>query len=375
MSPGVGSCAAAAGLGLGFGGVGAGDAAQPPSEGEVLDALPLKVRVASPEAAAASPGPPRSDEATLAARWNAALAQENAALMERVALAQESAALAQENAMLMERQAMLLMTSMYGAPASPYLTQAPTAAPWAADPWAALRAVVAAPSLQGPHAWPTTSSADFSGDLWGYPPKPAAAVGRTAGDWGATAEGAGGAGGGGGRRRQAQAQPQASQRRDGDRPKELTTVMMRNIPNNYTRDLLLQLIDSRSFRGSYDLVYLPMDFETEVGFGYAFINFVSVDQAELFRESFRGFRDWAVMSEKVCVVSWSDSLQGLRDHVERYRNSPVMHESVRDSFKPVLFKDGVRIPFPPPTRRLMPPRPVPRRQPAVSSASVASVVS
>ena len=29
-------------------------------------------------------------------------------------------------------------------------------------------------------------------------------------------------------------------------------------------------------------------------------------------------------------------------HVERYKNSPVMHKSVPDEYKPVIFADGVR---------------------------------
>jgi len=141
----------------------------------------------------------------------------------------------------------------------------------------------------------------------------------------------------------------------------LTTVMMRNIPNNYTRALLLQLLDE-SFYGTYDLVYLPIDFKTGVGLGYAFINFLNPQFAEEFGTQFQDFTGWALLSEKVCEVSWSDMLQGLDDHIERYRNSPVMHESVPDDFKPALFRNGVRIPFPGPTRTLRAPRPRSRRQ-------------
>lgn len=53
---------------------------------------------------------------------------------------------------------------------------------------------------------------------------------------------------------------------------------------------------------------------------------------------------------------WGGPHQGLEAHVERYRNSPVMHEDVPDTFKPVLFANGVRISFPLPTRKLRAPR-------------------
>merc|ERR1740123_2226645 len=42
---------------------------------------------------------------------------------------------------------------------------------------------------------------------------------------------------------------------------ERTTVMLRNLPNDYTRDMLLALLDKEGFQGKYNFVYLPMDFK------------------------------------------------------------------------------------------------------------------
>jgi len=141
----------------------------------------------------------------------------------------------------------------------------------------------------------------------------------------------------------------------------LTTAMMRNIPNNYTRTMLLELIDSEGFSGQYDLVYLPMDFKNNVGLGYSFVNLVDTETAKRFQRHFSGFRDWKAQSDKVCEVTWSGAIQGIDAHIERYRNSAVMHESVLDECKPVLFKDGKRVPFPQPTKRIRAPRQLPRR--------------
>jgi hypothetical protein len=132
--------------------------------------------------------------------------------------------------------------------------------------------------------------------------------------------------------------------------------MMRNTPNNMTRDALVELLDAHGFGGCYDLVYLPMDFQTEAGLGYAFINLFTQDEAERILQYFEGFADWGVVSDKVCKMTWSD-LDGLQGHVDRYRNSPVQHESVPDKFKPALFnKDGERVPFPAPTKKIRAPR-------------------
>merc|ERR1719379_690789 len=135
-----------------------------------------------------------------------------------------------------------------------------------------------------------------------------------------------------------------------------TTAMMRNIPPEYTRTKLLELVDSAGFTATYDLVYLPIEFRSETNLGYAFINFTKHEDADKFKEKFQGFKDWYVTSDKVCEVGWSDVIQGTADHIERYRNSPVMHESVPDEFKPALFKDGVRQSFPAPTKKIRAPR-------------------
>eukprot|EP00913_Durusdinium_trenchii_P000434 g397.t1 len=109
------------------------------------------------------------------------------------------------------------------------------------------------------------------------------------------------------------------------KPKERTTVMLRNLPNNYTREMFLQLLDEQGMKGLYDFV------------------------------TFHGFSDWALPTAKVCEVRWSGPHQGLRAHVDRYRNSPVMHKSVPDDYKPMIFKDGVRKAFPRPTKKVKAP--------------------
>lgn len=133
-----------------------------------------------------------------------------------------------------------------------------------------------------------------------------------------------------------------------------TTVMWRNLPNNYTRDDLLGLINSEGFAGSYDFFYSPMDFTSSALVGYAFINFVNGQVAEQFFQHFQGFKQWSLMSVKVSEVGWS-TLQGLDGHIERYRNSPVMHPDVPDEMRPLLLQSGQSVPFPPPTKKLRAP--------------------
>lgn len=135
-----------------------------------------------------------------------------------------------------------------------------------------------------------------------------------------------------------------------------TTLMFRNLPNNYTRAGLLDMLDAEGFNRHYSFVYLPTDFKNFAGFGYAFVNFATHEAAVRAKRHFQGYCNWSVPSQKVCEVVWSGPVQGLSAHTERYRNSPVMHDSVPDEYKPVVFVNGQRVPFPPPTKKIRPPR-------------------
>lgn len=156
-------------------------------------------------------------------------------------------------------------------------------------------------------------------------------------------------------------------------PTTATTLIMRKLPKTLSRDGLVALMNDEGFHGSYDLVYVPVDFATRTGLGYAFVNLVSPEIARSFLEAFDGFSRWESTSKKVCEVSWSCELQGLEAHVERYRDSPVLHESVPDMFKPILLCDGVRISFPLPTKTIKQPRLRASRQKLKSSRRFGAV--
>jgi hypothetical protein len=139
-------------------------------------------------------------------------------------------------------------------------------------------------------------------------------------------------------------------------PPDPTTVILRNIPDEFTSKSLVALLDRCGFRGRFDYLYLPMGFVDGVNLGYAFVNLTTHQDALVFTDVFHGFSDWGVETDKQGDISWARPCQGLRAHVERYRNSPVMHPCMPDGFKPMIFKDGQRVPFPAPTRPIKAPK-------------------
>lgn len=134
-----------------------------------------------------------------------------------------------------------------------------------------------------------------------------------------------------------------------------TSMMLRNIPLDLTRNMFLSMLDSEGFAGKYDFVYLPRDFQTSANLGYAFVNLLAHDDAVQMQHHFGGFCRWSTRSQKKCEAVWSTT-QGLAAHIDRFRNNPVMHESVPEDSKPMLFQEGARAAFPAPTRKLKAPR-------------------
>lgn len=104
---------------------------------------------------------------------------------------------------------------------------------------------------------------------------------------------------------------------------DVTTVMLRNIPNKYTRTGLLAALVERGFDPTVDCnnLYLPMDAGSGCNLGYAFLNFTGHDKALGFMKQFDGCRLPSAGSRKVCSVVWANK-QGLFQH----SNPPTVKE-------------------------------------------------
>jgi len=147
-----------------------------------------------------------------------------------------------------------------------------------------------------------------------------------------------------------------------------TTLVLKRLPSGCTRESLCALLDSTNFTGRYNFLYMPAHFKSWTLFRYAFINFEThADAARAILEL--PLAPWpcspscALIFDGPVDAMWSTEHQGLETHLERYRNSPVMHEAVPDAYKPIFLKDGKRVRFPQPTRRLQPPRSLPSGTP------------
>ncbi|GAB4828525.1 hypothetical protein Ancab_018184 [Ancistrocladus abbreviatus] len=126
-----------------------------------------------------------------------------------------------------------------------------------------------------------------------------------------------------------------------------TTLMIKNIPNKYTSKMLMAAIDERH-RGTYDFIYLPIDFKNKCNVGYAFINMVDPSHIIPFYETLNGKKWEKFNSEKVASLAYA-RIQGKQALIAHFQNSSLMNEDKR--CRPILFHTdgpnaGDQVPFP-----------------------------
>merc|ERR1711972_90086 len=131
--------------------------------------------------------------------------------------------------------------------------------------------------------------------------------------------------------------------------------MIRNIPTDVTRNAVMDLLRSEGFGDHVVFIYVPMNLRSSGSFGYAFVDLGTVEIAEQCKEKLEGFKGWPEQTEKALELAWSET-QGLDAQIGRYRDSPLMHESIEDELKPAIYMAGARIAFPPPTKHIKAPR-------------------
>ena len=100
-----------------------------------------------------------------------------------------------------------------------------------------------------------------------------------------------------------------------------TTLMIKNIPNKYSQKMLLNELKIE-FESKFDVLYLPIDFDTMANSGYAFINFIDSKDIEQFYNSFND-KKWPLFnSDKICRLTYA-SIQGKNNLVKHYEYSSI----------------------------------------------------
>lgn len=119
---------------------------------------------------------------------------------------------------------------------------------------------------------------------------------------------------------------------------DVTTVMMRNLPNKYRQQMLLDELADAGFRvqSDFDFFYLPMDHSNAANLGYCFINFTEPALANSFAAAFQGKKMRRFNSHKTVVVMPA-SIQGY-DRNYKYYSSTRVAQAEDPAYRPLFLR-------------------------------------
>lgn len=118
-----------------------------------------------------------------------------------------------------------------------------------------------------------------------------------------------------------------------------TTLMIRNIPNRYTQDELIDELERLGLAGSFDFFYAPIDVGTMACVGYAFVNFVHASWLLRCQQVLAGYvfaRHQKPTRQRVATVSIAH-LQGLEANLRHYEKSAVSRKARAKRSGPVVM--------------------------------------
>jgi hypothetical protein len=118
-----------------------------------------------------------------------------------------------------------------------------------------------------------------------------------------------------------------------------TTVMIRNIPREYTQKALIAEVSRRGFAGTFDFFYLPMDFSKNANAGYAFANFIDVPSVTALRHEFDGRYLQLASTASKAVQVVPATLQGYDANFAHFAHSAVLNHH-KTEHSPVFLRDG-----------------------------------
>merc|ERR1740138_962850 len=99
--------------------------------------------------------------------------------------------------------------------------------------------------------------------------------------------------------------------------------MLRHIPCRKTQEEVMAHIDRKQFEGRYAFLYLPSDTRCGANLGYAFVNFLTAEDAARFMKEMTGYRFSGCGSAKACAVAPAH-VQGLKQNLTTFNRMEVM---------------------------------------------------
>mmetsp|Transcript_48182 Transcript_48182/g.112735 ORF Transcript_48182/g.112735 Transcript_48182/m.112735 type:complete len:380 (-) Transcript_48182:109-1248(-) len=122
---------------------------------------------------------------------------------------------------------------------------------------------------------------------------------------------------------------------------QYTTLMIRNIPPEYTQDELVEEVGEMvGGNEAFDFFYLPWDAQANANVGYAFVNFIDPLLAKQSMERFNNYRFRIHPSRKLGRTAYAH-IQGLHNNLHHLRNRAVVQANRECT--PIIMYGGRKI--------------------------------
>merc|ERR1719507_2752259 len=130
-------------------------------------------------------------------------------------------------------------------------------------------------------------------------------------------------------------EPETPTPRAGNLEESFTTLMIRNLPHDLTQLDLIAELDENGFEQAYDFLYMPSNFCSGRGKGYAFINFTQQEAAQRFvSEWHKGVRFGAARDRGGLSIS-AAAVQGREANIKKW-DVPRMRRVKNPNFRPLI---------------------------------------
>jgi hypothetical protein len=98
-----------------------------------------------------------------------------------------------------------------------------------------------------------------------------------------------------------------------------TTMVVRNVPQRVTKQEFLEDLNRSGFAGAYDFAYLPRDLNSNLGKGFAFVNFIQLEAAAAFAAAWhRTYRFGVARGDGIPLNVTASAVQGFQANVEKW---------------------------------------------------------
>lgn len=120
----------------------------------------------------------------------------------------------------------------------------------------------------------------------------------------------------------------------------VVTVMVRQVPRQYSQLMLLKEVNHRGFQGLYDFLYLPFDLKKGINVGYGFVSFIHPQHALEFRKAFEGkYLDSHSTNRGKPIHVHPASLQGYEANCSHFMTTKTGQKQ-DPQFSPLFFPQG-----------------------------------